>query len=71
MDEGFHELFNRNVPNDPARLSKVLCGAEPGTPVVFEAAYGWGRGSPNFCRGWVWTCTWPTPGRARRSPTPA
>ena len=41
MDEGGHELFNRNVPNDPARLSDVLCGAEPGTPVVFEAAYGW------------------------------
>ena len=41
MDEGGHELFNRNVPNDPARLSEVLCGAEPGTPVVFEAAYGW------------------------------
>ena len=41
MDEGGHELFNRNVPNNPARLSDVLCGAEPGTPVVFEAAYGW------------------------------
>ena len=41
MDEGGHELFNRNVPNDPERLSEVLCGADPGTPVVFEAAYGW------------------------------
>ena len=41
MDEGGHEMFNRNVPNDPERLSELLCGAGPGTPVVFEAAYGW------------------------------
>ena len=41
MDEDGHELFNRNVPNDPERLSEVLSGADPGTPVVFEAAYGW------------------------------
>lgn len=41
MDEDGHELFKRNVPNDPERLSEVLCGADPGTPVVFEAAYGW------------------------------
>jgi Transposase len=42
MDEDGHELFNRNVPNDRERLAEVLCGAEPGTPVVFESAYGWG-----------------------------
>jgi transposase len=42
MDEDGHELFNRNVPNDLERLADVLCGAEPGTPVVFEAAYRWG-----------------------------
>lgn len=42
MDEDGHELFNRNVPNDRERLADVLCGAEPGTPVVFESAYGWG-----------------------------
>jgi transposase len=42
MDEDGHELFNRNVPNDPERLADVLCGAEPGTPVAFESAYGWG-----------------------------
>ncbi len=41
MDEDGHELFKRNVPNDPERLSEVLSGADPGTPVVFEAAYGW------------------------------
>jgi hypothetical protein len=43
MDEGGHELFYRNVPNDPERLSEVLCGADPGTPVVFEATYGYVR----------------------------
>ena len=42
MDEDGHELFNRNVPKDPERLGEMLCGAEPGTPVVFKAAYGWG-----------------------------
>lgn len=41
LDEVGHELFNRNVPNDRARLSEVLVGCGPGTPVVFEAAYGW------------------------------
>jgi hypothetical protein len=33
---------NRNVPNDPAELSTVLGGLPAGTPVAFEAAYGWG-----------------------------
>ena len=41
VDEEGHELFNRNVPNDPEKLADVLSGAEPGTPVVFEATYGW------------------------------
>ena len=41
LDESGHELFNRNVPNDREKLGEALCGAEPGTPVVFEAAYGW------------------------------
>ncbi len=41
VDEEGHELFNRNVPNDPEKLADVLCGAEPGTPVAFEATYGW------------------------------
>jgi transposase len=33
---------NRNVPNDPAELSTVLGALPAGTPVAFEAAYGWG-----------------------------
>ena len=41
LDEGGHELFNRNVPNDLDKLGDVLVGFEPGTPVVFEATYGW------------------------------
>ncbi len=41
VDEDGHELFNRNVPNDPEKLADFLSGAAPGTPVVFEATYGW------------------------------
>jgi transposase len=41
MDEGGHELFNENVPNDPARIADMLAGAERGTPVAFEATRGW------------------------------
>ena len=37
VDEEGHELFSRNVPNDPEKLADLLSGPEPGTPVVFEA----------------------------------
>jgi transposase len=33
---------NRNLANDPAQLVPVLGALPPGTPVAFEAAYGWG-----------------------------
>ena len=33
---------NRNLTNDPATLIPVLGVLPPGTPVAFEAAYGWG-----------------------------
>jgi transposase len=33
---------NRNLANDPARLVPILGALPPGTPVAFEAAYGWG-----------------------------
>jgi transposase len=33
---------NRNLANDPAKLIPVLGALAPGTPVAFEAAYGWG-----------------------------
>ena len=33
---------NRNAPNDPAELTAILGRFPSGTPVAFEAAYGWG-----------------------------
>jgi transposase len=33
---------NHNLANDPAKLVPVLGGLPAGTPVAFEAAYGWG-----------------------------
>jgi transposase len=33
---------NRNLANDPAKLVPILGALAPGTPVAFEAAYGWG-----------------------------
>ena len=36
------QVLNRNLPNDPAELLTVLGGLASGTPVAFEAAYGWG-----------------------------
>jgi transposase len=41
VDAEGHELFNRNVPDDVEKPGDVLVGFEPGTPVVFEATYGW------------------------------
>jgi transposase len=42
LDEHGAQLLNRNLPNDPAELVPLLGQLEPGTPVAFEAAYGWG-----------------------------
>jgi transposase len=42
VDEAGVQQRNRNVPNDPAKLVPILGALEPGTPVAFEAAYGWG-----------------------------
>ena len=33
---------NRNLPDDQVKLVPVLGVLPPGTPVAFEAAYGWG-----------------------------
>src|SRR5260370_12326477 len=35
------EILNRNVPNEGGKLASILSSLEPGTPVAFEAAYGW------------------------------
>jgi transposase len=42
LGEDGTQLMNRNVPNDPAELAAILGPLGPGTPAVFEAAYGWG-----------------------------
>jgi hypothetical protein len=41
LDHDGTQLLNRNLPNDPAELVPILGQLEPGTPVAFEAAYGW------------------------------
>jgi transposase len=42
VDEHGGQLLNRNLANDSAELTSLLGRLEPGTPVAFEAAYGWG-----------------------------
>jgi transposase len=42
VDDAGAQQRNRNLANDPAKLIPVLGGLPPGTPVAFEAAYGWG-----------------------------
>jgi transposase len=42
VDDAGDEQRNRNVANDPAKLVPILGALPPGTPVAFEAAYGWG-----------------------------
>lgn len=41
LDDQGKELVNRNMPNDVGELATLLGDLEPGTPVAFEAAYGW------------------------------
>src|SRR5215212_4976749 len=42
VDAAGAQQRNRNVPTDPAQLVPILGALPPGTPVAFEAAYGWG-----------------------------
>jgi transposase len=42
VDDAGVQQRNRNVANDPAQLVPILGALPPGTPVAFEAAYGWG-----------------------------
>jgi transposase len=42
VDEAGNQQRNRNLANDPAKLIPILGRLPPGTPVAFEAAYGWG-----------------------------
>jgi hypothetical protein len=54
----------RNLPNDPAELTAVLGQLEPGTPVAFEAAYGWGWLAGCWA-SLAWSRTWSTPSRCK------
>jgi transposase len=42
VDDAGDQQRNRNLANDRAKLLPILGVLEPGTPVAFEAAYGWG-----------------------------
>jgi hypothetical protein len=42
VDDAGIQQRNRNVPNHPTKLMPILGALPPGTPVAFEAAYGWG-----------------------------
>jgi len=42
INEGGEVLANRNVPNGTQPVLGVPGGLPPGTPVAFEAAFGWG-----------------------------
>jgi transposase len=42
VDDAGAQQRNRNLANDPAKLVPILGALPPGTPVAFEAAYGWG-----------------------------
>jgi transposase len=42
VDEHGVQLANRNLANNSAELVAILGRLAPGTPVAFEAAYGWG-----------------------------
>lgn len=41
LDEGGNEVLNRRVPNRADELMPMLGRLEAGTPVAFEAGYGW------------------------------
>jgi hypothetical protein len=60
---------NRNLANDPAKLVPFLGALPPGTPVAFEAAYGW-AGWSSCWRNWSWRRIWSIPAAVRRSPRP-
>ena len=42
IDADGEVLANRNVPNGTETILGVIGGLPPGTPAVFEAAFGWG-----------------------------
>jgi transposase len=69
VDQTGQQQRNRNLANDPAKLLPILGALPPGTPVAFEAAYGWGW-LVDLLEDRSWNRTWSTPAAARRSPQP-
>jgi transposase len=69
VDDAGAPQCNRNLPNDPAKLVPILGALAPGTPVAFEAAYGWGW-LVGLLEELGLTRPWSIPAAARRSPRP-
>jgi transposase len=64
VDEAGQQQRNRNLANDPAKLVPILGTLPPGTPVAFEAAYGWGW-LVDLLEELSWTHTWVHPSRCK------
>jgi hypothetical protein len=65
--DGTVEL-NKNVVNGSEPMLRLIGDLPPGTPVAFEAAFGWGW--PACWRTTASRRTWCTRCGARRSPRP-
>jgi len=59
--------LNRNVVNGQEPILRLIGGLPAGSPVAFEAAYGWGW-LVELLEGYGLTRTWCTRCGARRSP---
>jgi hypothetical protein len=67
VDQGGEVLANRNVSNRVETILGVIGDLPIGTPVAFEAAFGWG-GWSNCWRTTGSSRTWSIRRGARRSP---
>ena len=63
------ERLNRNLRNDSMELGELLGGLPAGTPVAFEAAYGWSW-LLELLEDHVSTRIWRIRPGVRRSPRP-
>jgi hypothetical protein len=69
VDEAGAVRVNRNVPNGVEPVLQVIGDLPVGTPVAFEAAFGWG-GWSNCWRTTATPRIWCIRCGARRSPRP-
>jgi len=69
VDENGTVELNKNVVNGSEPMLWLIGDLPPGTPVAFEAAFGW-AGSWSSWRITASTRTWCTRCGARRSPQP-